>query len=65
VTNIKRKNLKNYKERLSIPENQSKSRFKLINQSNTGIRSSSQETEATMGEKRQIESLQQILQELS
>jgi hypothetical protein len=41
VTKIKRKTCKIYKESLSITENQSNSRFKLMNQSNTGIISSS------------------------
>jgi hypothetical protein len=58
-----KQNLQNFKERLSISENQSKAIFKLINQSNTGIKSSSQATEAILGEKRKIDLLQQILQE--
>jgi hypothetical protein len=52
VTKIKRKTCKIYKEKLSITENQSNASFKLINHSNTGIRSSSQEIEAKLGEKR-------------
>jgi hypothetical protein len=65
ATKIESKNCKIYKERLSIPENQLDVSFKLINQSINGIRSSSQEIEAKLGEKRQIGSLQQFLQESS
>jgi hypothetical protein len=57
--------LQNYKEKLSIPENQSNTSFKLINQSITGIRSLSQAIEAKLSEKRKIGSLQQFLQESS
>jgi hypothetical protein len=52
VTKIKRKTCKIYKEKLSISENQSNASFKLINQSITGIRSSSQEIEAKLGGKK-------------
>jgi hypothetical protein len=63
--NQKKKTCKIYKERLSITENQSTTRFKLTNQSNTGIRSPPQETKEKLGEKIKIDSLQQILQESS
>jgi hypothetical protein len=49
------------KERLSITENQSQASFKLMNQSNIDIISSPQETKENMGDKRKIDSLQQIL----
>jgi len=56
-----RKKLAKRKERLSITENQSQASFKLENQSNMGIRSSPQATKANLGDKRQIDLLQQIL----
>jgi hypothetical protein len=65
VTKIKRKTCKITKTKLPISKNQSKARFKLINQSNTDIRSSSQAIEAKLGEKIIISSLQQFLQESS
>jgi hypothetical protein len=51
VTRIKSKTFKIYKERLSIPENQSNTSFKLIKQSITGIRSSSQAIGEKLGGK--------------
>jgi hypothetical protein len=50
--NEHKKKLAKCKERLSITENQSKESFKLMNQSNMGIRSSPQETKENMGGKR-------------
>jgi len=51
------------KERLSITENQSREIFKLRDEPNTGIGISTQETKAKLVGKRQIDSLQQNLQE--
>jgi hypothetical protein len=48
----KEETLQNHQERLSITKNQSWASFKLMNQSNTGIRSPPQASEANMGEKR-------------
>jgi hypothetical protein len=47
-----KQDMQNYKEKLSISENQSIASFKLINQSITSIRSSSQATEAKLGGKK-------------
>jgi hypothetical protein len=52
VTKIKSKTCKIYKEKLSITENQSNASFKLIKQSSTSVRSSSQEVEARLGRKK-------------
>jgi hypothetical protein len=49
---IKIKNLQNLQRKLSISENQSNASFKLINQSITGIRSSSQAIEAKLGRRK-------------
>jgi hypothetical protein len=65
VTRIKRKTCKIYKERISIPENQSNACFKIINKSITSIRSSFHEIGAKLGGKRKIVSFQQFLQESS
>jgi hypothetical protein len=64
VTKIKSKTHKIYKEKPSITENQSNARFKIKNQSITGIISSSHEIEEQLGGKKEKNGhLQQFLQE--
>jgi hypothetical protein len=49
VTRNQKKNLQSSQRRLSISENQSNAGFKVINQSFTSVKSSSQEVEEKLG----------------
>jgi hypothetical protein len=53
VTKTKSKTCKIYKEKFSIPKNHSNASFKLINQSFTSVRISSQAIEVKLGRKKE------------
>jgi hypothetical protein len=63
VTKNQKQNLQNLQRKHSISKNQSNASFKLINQSFTSVKSSSQAVEEKMGREKKMAITQQFLQE--